>query len=552
MTLRSNFKIYFCNVVWGAEYLEFFLAFNIPSLLAELNIPSLGKDKCTFFIYTKEEHVETIKNSSSIKILEGYVDIKIVTRIINSHDKHVSLSSYHKEFLRNAVSNKAIAFFLSPDTIWSNGSLSFAYQKFLEGNDCLFVPGLRVNKEPAIKDLHRISAINDNICTLSPRALVDHALGHLHKNTLEYFYCKGTGASLSPSVLIWRISKHCLGLRSFHQHPLFIFCNDLDFSFRSTIDFDLGMYLIRNSKKYYIVKDSDEMVVVEYSSEKMIYKGILPKQLASPVGKWASEGNSTNELHWNLVQTLNLFHCEDVESQLIQKLLKTSNEVIENIAFYAFLNMRKSSNLDINADEKSKLLIVKSVFQRNRILKEKYYLILFFEKNFRIFFKLQEYIYKIILYIKNCDTILHYQYINMIMIKYMSLKFKIFIGDVEDIFYPRYILILLKRGFLSKIKNFDDNHVYVCDRSNICINKIGDINNKKIIFDKFNDIDTIFFELRFIQKLQKIVTQIWILNYKIHSTITKIFILPLLIIPIIIINCVAYLFFTISLRFRIL
>lgn len=551
MILRTNINIYLCNVVWGNDYIDFFLQFNIPSLLSKSNIPTLSKKtKCIFYIYTKKEYFDRINNSSAINKLRGYVELRIVVININSHDKHIALSKYHKIFLKEAILNSAVAFFLSPDTLWSDGSLIFAYNKFLDGYDCLFVPGLRVDKESATEDLRNMSALHNDVCTLSPRVLVSHALKHLHRSTLEFFYSKGVGSLMSPSVLIWKISNFCLGLRSFHQHPLFIFRNDVEFSFESTIDFELGMYLIHNAKPYYIVKDSDEMVVIEYSARDMVYSGVFPKESPDLIGNWASDSNATNALHWNLIKAVNIFRCNDVDIKLVKDFADSSNKIIENIAFHAHREMLKK---ELTYEEKLKLQFIYEIFSNNWLLKRKYESIIKFRKNFKFYYFISDILSKIYIYFKKNIHFVHYEFINFIIIRKSSYNYIIYIDDLDNSTLPRYLLFLLEKGYIHKINYENYLTGNISDNRNLFIilsDNLLKINiNNVIKLDKYNDVQEFnILNNSSILLIQKNITKAVNNLFRKNNLIIRIVTFPILIMIIILSNSIAYL---ILLSFRI-
>ena len=74
---NKNKKTYcFTAVVWGDDYINYFLKWVISSLLAPNNIPYLSsKESCKFTFYTTSEYLSLFKKSDQIKDLKSYVEI---------------------------------------------------------------------------------------------------------------------------------------------------------------------------------------------------------------------------------------------------------------------------------------------------------------------------------------------------------------------------------------------------------------------------------------------------------------------------------------------
>ena len=76
MENKSSKFFCFTAVVWGNDYINYFLKWVIPSLLAPNNIPYLSlKENCKFIFYTTREYLSLFKNSEPIKDLKRYVEI---------------------------------------------------------------------------------------------------------------------------------------------------------------------------------------------------------------------------------------------------------------------------------------------------------------------------------------------------------------------------------------------------------------------------------------------------------------------------------------------
>src|SRR5262249_50021364 len=140
--------VYFSMVVWGEAFVNFFLEFCLPSLLAPGNIPFIEhRVGSKFILHTRDADLQRIADSAAFRLLREVLEVEIRFLHPEGLPPHETLSRSHRETIRLADSIKVPVIFLSPDTIWSNGSIAAVDRILSRGKRVIFLSSLRLVKE---------------------------------------------------------------------------------------------------------------------------------------------------------------------------------------------------------------------------------------------------------------------------------------------------------------------------------------------------------------------------------------------------------------------
>jgi hypothetical protein len=139
-------------IVWGETYIDRFVHWALPSLLALGNLPALigmeGLD-CRFLIYAHLHEAKTIRESESYQRLVGLLPTQICP--LPTWDYSGPACGAQNYVQRHVVdwirSNQEAVLFCSPDVIWTDNSLGYVGQSLKAGRTAIFLPTYRVTDE---------------------------------------------------------------------------------------------------------------------------------------------------------------------------------------------------------------------------------------------------------------------------------------------------------------------------------------------------------------------------------------------------------------------
>jgi hypothetical protein len=269
---------YFIVVLWGEQFRRYFLDLCLPTLLSPGNLPTLAAiPRSKFLIFTCSDDIGEIKRAPIFALLEKYVEpilVEIPPCPTGTHGC-VHMGFGHRRGLEMAYAATAYPFVLTPDSVFSDGTVRRLQQLASEGVELVLVPALRFSEEPLFDNLRKLGVSLDRNgaaapITLESRQLAHAALNSMHSETLTYEWNAPYFFS-HPSAVWWRVP----GEDGIVVHSLSWAAPLLDFSVVRTHDtstfdewtFD-GDYIYKNLgdiKKIHLVRDSDEMFIASWA-----------------------------------------------------------------------------------------------------------------------------------------------------------------------------------------------------------------------------------------------------------------------------------------------
>src|SRR4051794_1184385 len=117
--------VYLSLAVWGDEHVAMFMEFCLPSLLAPGNIPSIcRRSGSRFLLHTREADLAIMARSAPFQLLKQHIEIDIQFIDTSGGGAHDVLTRCHGEAMAAANAAGVPVIFLSPDTIWADGSIA--------------------------------------------------------------------------------------------------------------------------------------------------------------------------------------------------------------------------------------------------------------------------------------------------------------------------------------------------------------------------------------------------------------------------------------------
>jgi hypothetical protein len=292
--------VFISTAVWGFEYTDFFINYCMPALLAPGNIPALAaRPGSRFILHTTSDDLQRLEAETKFADLKGAIelDARLITDL--SDKTHSVQALCHADAIRSADEQNVPMIFISPDTLWSDGTFRRLLELLQSGKRVAFVTNFRATKEDVLPALHEIRARQSaSSLSLSGREVTRLALDYLHPSIEENFFGKQRGEKLLPCNLIWELPNGDLLARSFHCHPLMVFPRKRFARFDQTIDGDLVRHASPDEADWHIVTDSDEMTCVEISKRSHFIGGVCEKEDIRGVAEWALK--RANHVHWSL------------------------------------------------------------------------------------------------------------------------------------------------------------------------------------------------------------------------------------------------------------
>jgi hypothetical protein len=270
---------YFILVLWGERFRNYFLDLCLPTLLSPRNLPSLStRPRSKFLFCTCPDDWAAISASPIFQLLERciepvYIEIPPCPPGVSGC---VHMGIGHRRGCEMAYEAKAYPFVLTPDSIFSDGTIARLQELALAGVQLALVPALRFAEEPLFNELRQagISPLGRTglaePIAISNRDLARMALASMHSETRTYEW-DAPFFHRMPSAAWWRVPGedgivvHCLSwaplLFDFTAVP------EHDTSVFDDWTFD-GDYIFRNLgniRRIHLVLDSDEIFMASWA-----------------------------------------------------------------------------------------------------------------------------------------------------------------------------------------------------------------------------------------------------------------------------------------------
>jgi hypothetical protein len=271
---------YFIVVLWGERFCDYFLDLCLPTLVSPGNLPALStKLRSKFLIWTYPDDWMRIKAAPIFKLLERYADpvfSEIPPCPPGESSKYHHMGIGHRLGLEMAYQENAHPLVLTPDSMFSDGTLARLQQLASEGVELVLMPAIPFAEEPFYENLLKLgisprnrNGIAEPIC-IGSRQLVHAALGSLHSQTMTYEWDAPYFFREAPAVW-WRIPGETgMLVNSLSWAAPLIDFKSVQSHDTSTFDewtFD-GDYVFRNLgniKNIHLALDSDEMFIVSWA-----------------------------------------------------------------------------------------------------------------------------------------------------------------------------------------------------------------------------------------------------------------------------------------------
>ena len=203
-------KFYFMLTFWGEEFRDYFYSLLLPTLLAPDNVPVLkSRPGSKLIVCTTSEDWSALKRRPLMRELAAHVEP--LPLFIGYPEAgaaiQLHMSKGHRLAARRAYQDQAVAGFLAPDLLCSDGLIKTAVELIEFGKKAVVCPALRFNMEAVLGRVRAAGFLKpDRPAALSPSFMGSVAANGLHPEILRYDF-DGREFDNYPIWSFWRVPQ---------------------------------------------------------------------------------------------------------------------------------------------------------------------------------------------------------------------------------------------------------------------------------------------------------------------------------------------------------
>jgi hypothetical protein len=257
--------IYIATPVCGAPYVDRWLRYSLPTLLAPGNLPALAKDhRLKLLLFCTQEDMPRLLASPLLRAARDVMGVRPIPLARDMAELVVKVQG-HKFTLMNVCHNHGVDLAANEDhglicglgdAIYTDGSFAEVARQIAAGKRAVVTQGLDVRQDQLDALLEEYKVERDDVrLILPPRVFARIAARSLHPVTQSMVW----GAerfTYHPSVMYWPLDGHGVLVRGFHLYPVFLY-PDRKAQISTTIDGDFLADALSNLDTCAFVHDSD-------------------------------------------------------------------------------------------------------------------------------------------------------------------------------------------------------------------------------------------------------------------------------------------------------
>lgn len=205
-------------VAWGDFYLHTLTHLCFPSLLAPDNLPAWQSDRHHRLVIYIPPH-ETIRVQQYLADTPLALYLDVVFRPVEpfEHSRYETLNRCHQDAIAQLQGTGRSIFFLSPDTLYANGTLAHVQHIAAQGHLGIFNYSPILNAEALLAHLDPFN--QDSALCVTPSQMLHLVFAHMHYRTWIYFWMLDAVGKPSACLYWW---GEQLIIRAYHWHPLWL------------------------------------------------------------------------------------------------------------------------------------------------------------------------------------------------------------------------------------------------------------------------------------------------------------------------------------------
>lgn len=319
--------------IWGEAYIEKFLQYSLPSLLAPNNIPALAAaDPVIFDIHTTEADRERLAALPGIRKLAEYahIDYTIIPPEIFAFKGTYSTGAPDRLYVSgaqtlSAMKAKALGAdltFVVTEGLYDDSHFTTAKDYLRDGYKAVLISPVRANDSGLADHLEKYGTVTSESISLGSKPLLEYAANNLIPQIHDLFFRRASKPIFQDVIALYFKTASGFAARTYQISPALISHEiipaDLKFDYH-TSDTRLLAELARKSdpEKIYkvITNPTDELFVVDLVSESNVRGrefGEFPvtvEQCVRSALKWCNRETDFAFFEWAFQQRFE-FQCD--------------------------------------------------------------------------------------------------------------------------------------------------------------------------------------------------------------------------------------------------
>jgi dTDP-4-dehydrorhamnose reductase len=307
--------------LWGSRYIDDFVKFALPSLLAPGNLPLLaGACRVTVVFLTAKKDFAHFRQQPAISgVLASYCKLDFIPiddLILGVHSYAVPLTLAYLRGMTETGENMTRTYFLcyNADFILADGSLKPVLRHILEGRSVILAPSFRVTAETVKPVLWQQFLRPHGQFSMRPRDMARLAFKDIHPTVISRIVNQDLFHSYYPNQIYWRVDDHTLLARFYLIMQLCIRPERRVESINNFVDYAFLPEMCPSGDMV-AISDSDEFFMMELQPTEAENEFIRPgptriRHVAKSVSEW------TTPRHREISRFELVFHTEDLPESL--------------------------------------------------------------------------------------------------------------------------------------------------------------------------------------------------------------------------------------------
>jgi len=332
------------ETIWGEDYINFFLKYHIPCLLAEGNVPHLKKrGKTILSIVTNESGKEQIKVHKSFVEISNYAEVHftIFSQIPSRNTqeqaaefyRRYGLLDHHHVYIARSLNSDLIL--MPPDNVISSSSFFTLIKNIEEGYDCCSVACIEVDKELVLPHIDKKIG-SENQLDIDGESLLNLAASHKRDYFRSLIFSKGNRAGAYPREFFWKVPGGYM-CHSVFMHPVALSARVLSREFHpnhENVDWALIPRILKEDGKMKIIEDASQFAIMHCSNEEVRANEYTDHQyeLKPALYNFLNVHGQDYPIHRECFKMGQFFPCNDNEFPVSQSYEKELASVLDMFA----------------------------------------------------------------------------------------------------------------------------------------------------------------------------------------------------------------------------
>jgi hypothetical protein len=250
--------------VWGQRFVARFLRYGLPTQLAPGNLPALPAERCAYHVFTTSADAAEMRRAPTFERLCRLVPtfFENIDGVYRGH-AYAAMTECHNRGLALGRGANCVFVFLSPDSLWSDGSFRAMHALIAAGKRAIVMAGPRVTAEEVLPQVGERFASHDASIRLTGRELADACVRFIHPSARAYLWEQGS--SRGAGHYCWKVGNHGILIRATHLHPVAVRPTKPQTRLLANLDGDFVSRCCPDVSQIHVVTDSDEMCALEFS-----------------------------------------------------------------------------------------------------------------------------------------------------------------------------------------------------------------------------------------------------------------------------------------------